>query len=253
MTEDGVCIVDELQQFYLVCQPIIRIRSSQLIESVADYEVLIRSKRDNKFPFNAFRKLIECEAYNNVFIEWFEKEFNYLLQKFPNYKFDINIDPQQFKYPRTWIFIDSILPECRRIAVEITEAIPLNKEFAAQDKFFKKSPLSVLKKMGFKTVVDDIGTGQNSLQFVANNLQDIDRLKISLVAFRGLRDDATYLFLKAWFHLANKYNFEFVVEGIDNEITATSLISSGLDMQQGFFWQKPHVLKETAKRLNNIY
>ncbi|MFT8556119.1 EAL domain-containing protein [Liquorilactobacillus hordei] len=253
MTEYDVCIVDELKQFYLVCQPIIRIQTNELIESVVDYEVLIRSRRNDRFPFDAFRKLIEYEGYNDIFIEWFEKEFRYLLQKFPDYKFDINIDPQQFKYAKTWMFINSISNECNRVGIEITESIPLNDEFATQDEFFKKTPLSVLKKMGFKTVVDDIGTGQNSLQFVANNLQDIDRLKISLVAFRGLRSDVTYKFLEAWFNLSRKYDFEFVVEGIDNEITAKDLVSSGLIMQQGFFWQKPHILKDVTKRLNKIY
>ncbi|MDN7145049.1 EAL domain-containing protein [Liquorilactobacillus mali] len=256
MTEYKVHILDELKQFYLVCQPIVRIQANQLIESVADYEVLIRSRRNDKFPFETFRKLIESETYNDIFIKWFEKEFRYLLQKFPDYKFDINIDPQQFKYPRTWVFINNISDEHQRIAIEITETIPLNKEFTTQDEFFKKSPLAVLKKIGFKTVIDDIGTGQNSLQLVANNLEKIDRLKISLLAFRGLRNDVIFQFLEAWFNLANKYNFEFVVEGIDNKTTARKLISSGLIMQQGFFWQKPRVLEGTAKRLNrlnNIY
>ncbi|EJF00048.1 EAL domain-containing protein [Liquorilactobacillus mali] len=253
MTEYKVHILDELKQFYLVCQPIVRIQANQLIESVADYEVLIRSRRNDKFPFETFRKLIESETYNDIFIKWFEKEFRYLLQKFPDYKFDINIDPQQFKYPRTWVFINNISDEHQRIAIEITEAIPLNKEFATQDEFFEKSPLPVLKKIGFKTVIDDIGTGQNSLQFVSNNLQNIDRLKISLVAFRGLRSDIIYRFLEAWCNLANKYNFEFVVEGIDNKITAKNLVSGGLIMQQGFFWQEPHVLKNAAKMLKNIY
>ncbi|MFT8823919.1 MAG: EAL domain-containing protein [Liquorilactobacillus mali] len=256
MTEYNVHILDELKQFYLVCQPIVKVHANSLLKSIVDYEVLIRSRKNDRFPFDAFRKLIECEAYNDVLIEWFEWEFKNLLHKFPDYKFDINIDPQQFKYPRTWVFIKNISDEHQRIAIEITETIPLNKEFTTQDEFFKKSPLAVLKKIGFKTVIDDIGTGQNSLQLVANNLEKIDRLKISLLAFRGLRNDVIFQFLEAWFNLANKYNFEFVVEGIDNKITAKNLVSGGLIMQQGFFWQEPHVLEGTAKRLNrlnNIY
>lgn len=246
MIKMSQCIVDgvnDLGLFYMVCQPIFRVQTNKLIKEVVDYEILIRSKRDNRFPYGAFNRLIESELCNEKLISWFENSLNDILEKFPDYKFNINIDPQQFKFNKTWEFLERLSSKKKRVAIEITESIPLNRNFEAQTFFLKNPPLIRLKKLGFKTVLDDVDAGQNSLQLVSDNIENIDRLKISLVAFNGLPDEVVFQFLEAWFLLAKNYGFEFVVEGIDNEETVNRLIRKEVFMQQGFFWQRPYILK----------
>ncbi len=231
-----------LKDFYLVCQPVVRVHHTLILDDVVDYEILIRSKVSERFPYKEFKLLTAHEDTNAKFLHWFEQKIIDILNDFNSYRFDINIDPQQLSFFSTWRFFKRMAPFHQNLAVEITEAIPLESKSTKMQNDLPTLYLHRLKKMGFTTVIDDIDSGQNTLKLVTDNLHNIDRIKLSLLAFKELDSSVLLSFLKSWHQLADCYHLELVIEGIDNIEDVAALVDNDFLIQQGFYWQKPEVI-----------
>ncbi|KRL04486.1 C-di-GMP-specific phosphodiesterase [Liquorilactobacillus oeni DSM 19972] len=182
------------------------------------------------------------EESNAALLKWFSSELTNVIKSHAASKFDINIDPQQLGFLSTWNFFKKLTAFNKNIAVELTEAIPLESNSIKMQNSLPTLYLNRLKKMGFTTVIDDIDSGQNTLKLITDNLHNIDRIKISLLAFKNLDSQVLLSFLKAWHVLADHYGLELVIEGTNNLEIVKSLVANDFLIQQGFYWQKPQII-----------
>ncbi|GAJ27134.1 hypothetical protein JCM15457_2101 [Liquorilactobacillus sucicola DSM 21376 = JCM 15457] len=227
-----------VEDFYLVFQPIFKICPAGS-PKIVDYEILLRAA-DHRFPKDRFQNIIKNEKQNGIFLTWFAEEVVELALRFPQKRFDINIEPQQLFYQSTWDFFSKLSLYSDQFIIEITERAPLYFEYSSKNAIILESSLSKIKSLGYKVALDDVGSGQNSLGEVVKNYQNIDRLKFSMVCFNNMDDQLELNFLKSWIKLSKEYELEIVVEGIETkEMSGKLLEDSCYCLQQGFYWQVP--------------
>lgn len=130
--------------------------------------------------------------------------------------------------------------ENKLIEFEFTESIV----FDDVDLFI--SVVNDLKKLGFKTSIDDFGTGQSSL----NSLKDlpIDILKIDK-GFLERNNENGKLIIKDIIELAKKLGMRVVVEGVETKEDVKMLKDLDCDYGQGYYYSKPLIKKEMDKLL----
>lgn len=227
----------QVNDFYLVFQPIIRVLSDEKVERT-HFEILLRSKESQVFPGELVDFFTAGEERNRLFLDWYEGQLIDLCERYPDYTFYLNTHPHQLKYLSTWDFLEKLKAYARQIQIEITEK-PVNfdrvdiVDEAQTYEFFRR-----VKDMGFQLNFDDVGTGQNSLEFIAKHIDLISTLKFSIRAFEPLDEAAVLKFLYSWKHVADSNNLNFIVEGIETKELAQSLYNTGIEWQQGFYWDR---------------
>ena len=100
------------------------------------------------------------------------------------------------------------------------------------------SYIEEIHSLGYKVSIDDVATGQDTLELVLKNIDSISSLKFPLRAFKELDLDILLLFLDSWHGLAKRYGKTFIVEGVENERVAKKLYDRGIVWQQGYYWGK---------------
>lgn len=222
---------------YLVFQPIINLKCRKFSENT-EFEVLLRSKSAGGYPGELMDKYIEIEVLNKYLLTWYLSEMVFYCQKHPNYIFNVNIHPQQFLHTSTWEFLTALKEYAKQVNIEITE-----KPFSVEE--IRQFPIDHIssfikgvKSLGFKVSFDDVGSGQNSLEMVAKNIEQVDCLKFSLHTFRFMEQETVAMFLRAWHQLAHDNNIRIVVEGIEDETMSQFLFEKGIHLQQGYYWAK---------------
>ncbi|MCI1921632.1 MAG: EAL domain-containing protein [Liquorilactobacillus nagelii] len=211
-------------------QPIVN--ASEL--KISDYEFLLRSKKDNKFPLSEFNALIQNEKYNSALMHWLREALLNEFKKDPAKTISINFDPQQLAFPSTTNLLCELSSHQSQLIIEITEQF----SFAAEQKVEFDKALIHLCNSGYKLAFDDLGSGQNTLELLLNDLKYFKRIKLSLLKFKQLDADLLAELLTFTQMLAEKEHLELVVEGIDCAQKAKLALDHGISLQQGFWWRK---------------
>lgn len=122
--------------------------------------------------------------------------------------------------------------DCALITFEVTETFSLaNREQA-------KLNLSALRTMGFRLSIDDFGTGQASLAYLAEIPSDeikLDRRFVQAIT----TDPRERCIVDSVIKLAHALGQEVVAEGIEDQATLQELRRLGCDMAQGYFIGRP--------------
>lgn len=224
-----------IEQFYFVFQPIMKVFSETESEVFA-YEVLLRSKETKRFPENLFSLLIQEESTNRILMEWYEKELEKYLLFYPNVYFDINIHPQQFIHPSTWFFLKNMKKFNRQLKIELTEHRPVFINKKDHVNYALNDSIKEVANLGYEIAIDDIGSGQNTIDLVIENIESISCFKFSLLPFRKLDCRTIINFLNLWLQLAKKQKFTFIVEGVDSFHIMNFLFDNEIYLQQGYYW-----------------
>ena len=110
-----------------------------------------------------------------------------------------------------------------------------------------------LQKMGFSTAVDDYGVGYSSLnllQSISWNVVKIDRSILPLNA-----DDPNsrqpIVVLKHVVAMLKEIGVECVVEGVETQYQVDLLREMDCDIAQGFFFDRPLLVEDFEKRMEN--
>jgi len=148
----------------------------------------------------------------------------------------LNITPEELGDPRfasdfaTLIGKSSIA--ARRLMLEITEDVLLrNLEQAGV-------ALTALRKLGFRTALDDFGAGFCNFRYLRE--LPLDALKLDKVMVDDVPGDATALaVLRAIIQLGKALELDIYAEGIESEIQRVAIISEGCDYWQGFLRAQP--------------
>ncbi len=119
-----------------------------------------------------------------------------------------------------------------RVVLEITERASLEH---VPD---LRARIDVLRALGFRIAVDDLGAGYAGLTYIADLAPDVVKIDMSLV--RGLHQDRTRRRLvRAISHLCGELGIAVVAEGVETAEERDSLCEAGCDLMQGYLFARP--------------
>ena len=148
----------------------------------------------------------------------------------------LNITPEELGDPRFAADFAALIGQSdiapHRLMLEITEDLLLrNLKQAAQ-------ALSALRKLGFRTALDDFGAGFCNFRYLRE--LPLDAIKLDKVMVEGVPGDAKALaVLRAIIALARALDLDIYAEGIESDIQRSAIISEGCDYWQGFLRAQP--------------
>ncbi|GAB0168989.1 EAL domain-containing protein [Lysinibacillus sp. CTST325] len=155
-------------------------------------------------------------------------------------KVAVNISPNHFYYAN---FVQDTLELVRKydidpryIILEVTENIGL---VDFQTAF---SIIQELKEYGFKTSVDDFGTGFSSLSYLQR--LPFTEMKIDRSFINDINDAATLAIVRSIIQLALNLGMTSVAEGIENKEQVEILRALGCTVGQGYFYYKPMTIEQ---------
>ncbi len=148
----------------------------------------------------------------------------------------LNITPEELADPRfasdfaELIGSSSLAPE--RLTLEITEDVLLRNLSQARE------ALKALRKLGFRTALDDFGAGFCNFRYLKE--LPLDVLKLDRVMLDGVPEDARDLaVLRALIALGKALGLAVVAEGVESDIQRATVISEGCTYWQGFLRAEP--------------
>lgn len=216
-------------EFTFELEPIVNIQKMK----ISDFELLLRSRKTNSFPSKIFSSISANENNNQQFLQWIINNLILQFQANPSKIIAINLDPLQLTYQSTLACLKNLLPYKKQLIIELTEQfLPLGQ----LDRLTKA--LKYLRFLDFKISLDDLGSGENTLQFLLNNSVYFKRIKISLLKFKTLDTLSLDALLTFWSIFAHKRQLELVVEGIDSNKKSHHVADKHIYLQQGFQWKK---------------
>lgn len=122
--------------------------------------------------------------------------------------------------------------DCDRIGIEVTETFSMNNREQA------RRNIARLRDLGFRLSIDDFGTGQASLSYLAEI--PCDEVKIDRRFVDGMASDhRLYAIVESVVKLAHSLDQEAVAEGVEDEETMQSLARTGCDIAQGYHLARP--------------
>lgn len=230
----------ELNQFRVYYQPIICLRSGQIV----GFEALSRWQRPEGLVMPADFIAVANEtgiilAINRQLLYDACRQLNSWESQFPSdppLTLNLNITPKEFAQPDLAAQIGKTLRETgmdpHRVNLEITETI------AMTDAAKSEVVLSQLKALGVCLDIDDFGTGYSSL----SRLQrfPVDTLKIDR-AFISRMDThpETREIVRIIVMLAHGLHLKVVAEGVETQAHVELLKEIGCELAQGYLYSKP--------------
>lgn len=130
----------------------------------------------------------------------------------------------------------------RQMTIEVTETSSVrNRPAAVQN-------LTRLREMGFRLSIDDFGTGEASLAYLADLPSDELKLDRRFVS-RILTHDRERKIVRSTIDLAHALDQHVVAEGIEDEATYRLLVKMGCDLGQGYYLARPQPFAELRDAL----
>jgi len=148
----------------------------------------------------------------------------------------LNITPEELGDPRFAADFAALIGKSKmapdRLMLEITEDLLLrNLELAA-------NALKSLRKLGFRTALDDFGAGFCNFRYLRE--LPLDALKLDKVMVDDVPGDAKALaVLRAIIQLGRALDLQIYAEGIESEIQRAAILAEGCDYWQGFLRAMP--------------
>ena len=128
------------------------------------------------------------------------------------------------------------------IEIEITET---NDEFPTR---VLREFVSALHELGYKVAVDDFGCGAASLSLLRET--DFDTLKIDK-GFIHSAFDKNLTILTHIVNLAKAIDMKIVAEGVETQKQKEILSDLGVNIVQGYFYDRPLPKDEMVSRMTN--
>ena len=218
--------------FYLIFQPIVEIKKDKSVD-IVEYEVLLRSYENDRFPNQAFNDLLVVPEKHKLFMDWYAEKINDILIANETIYLAINIHPKQWEDPGIFDFFNKLNPFSNRIKIELTEhKDPMTYDICQRF----ESVYTELARFGYHFVIDDVRNGVNDIDFVIAHIEQISSIKFTILPFKKLKEETLLLFIDAWFQLAKDFDKDFIVEGIECQPFSSLLLDKGISLQQGFLF-----------------
>jgi diguanylate cyclase (GGDEF)-like protein len=129
------------------------------------------------------------------------------------------------------------------LELEITE------DFLMGDRERAREILTQLRALGIRVAVDDFGTGYSSLAYLRE--LPIDELKLDRSFVQPMAEDPrAAAIVRSTIGLAHSLGMTLVAEGVETEVIAHRLASSGCDASQGYYYAHPLPAHELERWLD---
>lgn len=149
-----------------------------------------------------------------------------------NLLFFINLHPRDLLDEDLYEEDTPLAKHAHRIVFEVTERTSLELISDMSDR------LSLLKRIGYRLAVDDLGAGYAGLCSIASLMPHVIKLDMSLV--RNI-DQSTIQqnIVRAVINLAASISVQIIAEGVETPAERQTLINQGCDLLQGYLLAKP--------------
>jgi diguanylate cyclase (GGDEF)-like protein/PAS domain S-box-containing protein len=228
------------QQFYLVYQPIVDLRTGAIRKA----EALIRWQHPERGVVSPgeFIPLAESIGLIEEIGEWVFHTAAWRVRDWrekidPGFQISVNKSPLQFQSKRRqaseWVdYLRSVDLTPDAIVVEITEGLLLDASEWVQQQ------LLTTRQSGLHLSLDDFGTGYSSLSYL--HRYDIDFLKIDQSFMRDLLPGSkNHALCKAIIRMAHELGMQVIAEGVENTMQRDLLIEADCDFGQGYLFATP--------------
>lgn len=127
-----------------------------------------------------------------------------------------------------------------KLVVELTEE-PGNEQWSNEQLI----PLvQQFKDYGMDFSLDDVGTGENKLEHIKSLVPLANEMKFAIQNFsEKLRDPDIESKVIFWRDYCKEHNLRFILEGIEDKNDDRLADSLEIDLRQGYFYGRPHLLK----------
>ena len=239
----------ELNQFRVYYQPIVSLRSGQIVgfETLSRWQrpeglvmpgdfIAVADETGIILPINQQLLYDACRQL---------RAWQALFPSDPPLTVNVNITPKQFAQPDLASQIGKTLKETGLdpccLNVEITETIAMG------DADRSALVLAELKALGVRLDIDDFGTGYSSLSRLQRFPVDTLKIDRSFVS-RMDTDVETGEIVRIIVMLAHGLRLKVVAEGVETQAQADLLRDIGCELAQGYLYSKP-VPAETIEQL----
>lgn len=225
------------------CQPIIFVNNKK--QSILHNEVFIRMyDKNNKLIYPAVffpvaEKYNLMPAIDRYVIGKIFSDYHALCNNDMN-NISINISGYSLNDPNFLGFIldqfekFNLNPKC--ISFEIKEFTAINNLMNATE-FIKQ-----LRKWGCKFILDDFGTGFQSMEYL--KYFNIDYIKIDGLLIKNIQDDQiSYVMVESINHAAHILGIKTIAKHVENQVVLKKIKKIGIDYAQGYYIQDPKPLK----------
>jgi diguanylate cyclase (GGDEF)-like protein len=237
--ENQLRLAFEENQFFLVYQPIVELKTGKIIGT----EALLRWQHPEKGVLGPdhYLDIIEDSGLIRPITQWVLIEASHQYNKFKKAGFadvhmSVNLSGVLLKG-------DSILDMVIN-AIEQTKIDPsglimeITEDTLLEDLQSSEKALVTLKEMGIRIALDDFGTGQSSLSHLRTN--PIEIVKIDRSFIRDIPEDKNDMELvDAVIAMAHKLHMIVVAEGAETIEQVDFLRWHNCDAVQGYYFSKP--------------
>lgn len=217
--------------FSMAFQPIVNVQKKQIF----GYEALVRGL-NNESAFSIISKVNDQNRY--LFDQLCRVKAIALASRLKlDSTLSINFLPKAIYKPE----------RCIRTTLEAATKynFPIEKimfEFTEVEKIedvnFVKEIIQYYKSMGFKTAIDDFGSGYAGLGLLADFQTNIIKFDMELI--RNIHRDKTRQYIiKNCLNLFDDLNITPLVEGIETKEEMFWLMEAGVELMQGYLFAKP--------------
>ncbi len=221
---------EALCDLWLAFQPIVYSGSKKIL----GYEALMRSK-SQKLPHPG--AIIEAAERLNCLHKLGQKirkicAENIIQCPDINANIFINLHPQDLLDDKLYDPHEPLSKYANRIILEITERASLESINNIDEK------INLLKMMGYKVAVDDLGSGYSGLSSIAILRPEI--LKIDMTLIRGIHTNVIQQnIVRSLISLSVSMNMEIIAEGVETHDERCFLMNNGCDLLQGYLLARP--------------
>lgn len=149
----------------------------------------------------------------------------------------INLSVIQLKQKETYDLIEKLCENypsaAELIQIEITEVTIFE-----NDPLIEKN-LTRLKKIGLYLVLDDFGTGYSSIYSLKKFNFDCIKIDKSFIDDIENESNDTLVILNGMIRLIQELGISLICEGVETQKQVDYLISKGVELAQGYFYNKP--------------
>ncbi len=173
-----------------------------------------------------------------------------LLDIYPDFVIHVNMSAYHFSDERIIKVISSNLRKYdldgRHLVIEVTETLfvkELDKVSTIVDE---------IRKMGVLVALDDFGTGYSSLSYLSKinvDIIKIDRMFVTDIPY----DEKANALIESIIVLNKTFNFDLVVEGVEEKEQVDHLKWYDIDYIQGYYYYKPVEFETVKTLLENMY
>lgn len=229
----------EMEEFYLVYQPIVNIQSNK----IEGFEALVRWEKEegSEIQPSEFIPMAEDTGLILPMGNWIlrtacRQAKEWVDAGYPDITVAVNFSARQFVNQDLAKQVGKVLHEeslhPRNLKIEITESTAMHEMERTIE------TLTSLTGMGLQISIDDFGTGYSSLSYLKR--YPIDTLKIDRSFVKDIPGDLEDMAItRTIISMANNLHLKIIAEGVETSEQLEFLRLEGCEQVQGFYFSKP--------------